>query len=70
MSDLNPTSSDSGNSPGPSKRQAQGLRYSLQEMIDEVHSEREHSVMGRELLDATEIGKMFADKRHRKRRKP
>ena len=52
-----------------SKQQAQGVRYSLKEMLDEVGAERKHSAMGRELLDATEIGKMFADKRCRKRRK-
>jgi hypothetical protein len=51
------------------KHHAQGVRYSLKEMLDEVSAERKHSAMGRELLDATEIGKMFADKRHRKRTK-
>ena len=35
----------------------------------ELGAERKHSAMGRERLDATEIGKMFADKRHRKRDK-
>ena len=46
-----------------------GLRYSLKEMLEEVSAERKHSAVGRELLDSTEIGKMFADKRHRKRTK-
>jgi hypothetical protein len=69
MNDPIPTESESGNTPPRSKRQAQGLRYSLKEMMDEVSLERKHSAMGRELLDATEIGKMFADKRHRKRTK-
>ena len=64
-----PTPSEPGDSPAQIKR-PQGLRYSLKEMVDEVNWERQHSVMGRELLDATEIGKMFADKRHRKRRNP
>lgn len=51
------------------KHQAQGVRYSLKDMIAEVKEERAQSAQGRELLDATEIGKMFADKRYRKRTK-
>ena len=64
------TPSDTGAVSTPIKRRAQGLRYSLKEMVDELNWERKHSVMGRELLDATEIGKMFADRRQRRRRKP
>jgi len=45
-----------------------GVRYSLVDMIEEVAYEREQSVMGRELVDAVEISKMFA-KRKRKIRK-
>lgn len=48
---------------------AQGVRYSLKKMLEEVSAERKHSAVGRELLDSTEIGKMFADKRYRKRTK-
>ena len=69
MGDPIPTESELVVSSVLSKRQAQGLRYSLKEMLEEVNMERKHSVLGRELLDATEIGKMFADKRHRKRTK-
>ena len=69
MSELRPTESESKTPSVRSKGPTQGLRYSLKEMVDEVNMERKHSVMGRELLDATEIDKMFADKRHRKRRK-
>ena len=69
MSDPIPTGSEPEGSSTLSKRQAQGLRYSLKDMVEEVNLERKHSVLGRELLDATEIGKMFADKRHRKRTK-
>ena len=64
-----PTESELAASSVLNKRQAQGLRYSLKDMVEEVNLERKHSVLGRELLDATEIGKMFADKRHRKRTK-
>ncbi len=49
--------------------QPQRVRYSLQEMLGEVVTERKQSAQGRELLDANEIGKMFADKRHRRRTK-
>lgn len=69
MSDSTPIESESAVSSELNKRQAQGVRYSLQEMVEEVNLERKYSVLGRELLDATEIGKMFADKRHRKRTK-
>lgn len=48
------------------KTRAQGVRYSLNEMLGEVAQERKLHTR-RELLDANEIGKMFADKRHIKR---
>jgi hypothetical protein len=38
-------------------------------MLSEVKDERAQSAQGRELLDETEIGKMFAEKRYRKRTK-
>ncbi len=44
------------------------VRYSLREMMKEVEAERKHSVLGRELVDKTEIRKMFA-KRKRKIKK-
>lgn len=69
MSDLTRTESAQGASLGRSTSHAKSVRYSLKEMLEEVSAERKHSAMGRELLDATEIGKMFADKRHRKRTK-
>jgi hypothetical protein len=49
--------------------QAIGVRYSLKDMLSEVKDERAQSAQGRELLDETEIGKMFAEKRYRKRTK-
>ena len=69
MSDSITTDSDQSTPIGHRKPQAQAVRYSLKEMLDEVVAERKHSAMGRELLDSTEIGKMFADKRHHKRTK-
>ena len=41
-------------------------RYSLQEMMAEVRLERTLSALGRELLDSTEIDKIFADQRRSK----
>ena len=35
-------------------------RYSLEEMMEEVREERKESILGRELLDSTEIEKMFS----------
>ncbi len=47
----------------------QGVRYSLKEMIEEVAIERKESVFGRELVDSTEIEKMFGKHRKKKKRK-
>ncbi len=58
-----------GNQDAPStgkKYRAQGVSYSLNEMLGEVAEERKLHTR-RELLDANEIGKMFADKRHIKK---
>jgi len=46
-----------------------GVRYSLKEMIEEVAMERRESVFGRELVDSTEIDKMFSKQRKRKKKK-
>lgn len=43
------------------------VRYSLKEMIDEVSVERRESVFGRELVDSSEIDKMFSKNRKRKK---
>ncbi len=48
--------------------QVKGMRYSLKEMMAEVRLERKHSALGRELLDSTEIDKMFTDRRRKKRK--
>jgi hypothetical protein len=69
MSDAITTESVTERTTGRSKSKAQGVRYSLKEMLDEVGAERKHSALGRELLDSTEIGKMFANKRRGKRTK-
>ncbi len=61
------TTESNQNAPSVGKKQrAQGVRYSLNEMLGEVAEERRLHTR-RELLDANEIGKMFADKRHIKR---
>jgi hypothetical protein len=46
-----------------------GLRYSLKEMMAEVVIDRRDSVFGRELVDASEIEKMFSKRVRKKRRK-
>jgi len=51
-------------SPGPPRE----ARYSLREMLAEVKEERRGTALGRELVDATEIKKMFGA-RKRKRQK-
>lgn len=43
------------------------VRYSLKEMMDEVAVERRESVFGRELVDSSEIDKMFLKNRKRKK---
>jgi len=43
------------------------VRYSLKEMINEVAVERRESVLGRELVDSSEIDKMFKKNIRRKK---
>lgn len=45
---------------------AHARRYSLKGMMAEVRSERTHSALGRELLDSTEIDKIFTGRRREK----
>jgi hypothetical protein len=44
-------------------------RYSLREMIEEVKIERRDSQFGRQLVDSTEIDKMFTKARRKKKKK-
>lgn len=46
-----------------------GGRYSLKEMMEEVAMERRESVFGRELVDTTEIEKMFSKKIRKKKKR-
>lgn len=41
----------------------QEMRYSLEEMLAEVRLERSRSALGRELLDSSEIDKLFRGRR-------
>lgn len=43
------------------------VRYSLRDLIEEVQAEREGSSIGQEIVDQTEISKLF-DKRKKGRR--
>jgi len=63
MSDMPPSKADDSRQPVAPLRE---VRYSLKAMIAEVKEERKHSALGRELVDSTEIKKMFG---HRKRKK-
>ena len=57
MSESDPTESDIE---GGLRERTKEARYSLQEMMEEVREERKESILGRELLDSTEIEKMFS----------
>ena len=39
------------------------VRYSLRELIQEVQAERESSTIGQEIVDQTEISKLFTRKK-------
>jgi hypothetical protein len=43
------------------------VRYSLRTIISEVQDERKESVLGRELIDTNEIGKMFTERKRKKK---
>jgi hypothetical protein len=55
------TSQGSGNS--TSITLLKEVRYSLRELLAEVHQEREGSTIGQEMVDQTEIGKLFKSKK-------
>ncbi|MEM7791445.1 MAG: hypothetical protein AAF546_08590 [Verrucomicrobiota bacterium] len=44
------------------------IKYSLRELMEEVVEERRDSVLGRELVDAAEIEKMFSRREHKKKK--
>ncbi len=58
MSESDPT--ESGIGMGGLRERTKEVRYSLKEMMEEVREERKESILGRELLDSTEIEKMFS----------
>lgn len=49
--------------------QVTDTRYSLKAMMDEVAAERRNSHFARELVDTTEIEKMFNKQIHNKKKK-
>lgn len=56
--------------PTPSAKPPQGdYRYSLREIIEEVKIERRDSQFGQQLVDATEIDKMFSKTKRKKKKK-
>ena len=44
----------------------QEVRYSLPEMLRELHVERTHSYFAKEIIDQVEINKIFAEARVRR----
>lgn len=69
MSEETPQHPTSETSPASAAPSVQGVRYSLKEMMAEVVIDRRDSVFGRELVDASEIEKMFSKRVRKKRRK-
>ncbi len=48
------------------KFEIQEVRYSLPEMLQELHIERTHSFFAKEILDQVEITRIFAQARARR----
>ncbi len=44
----------------------QEVRYSLPQMLSELHIERTHSFFAKEIIDQVEINKIFAEARARR----
>lgn len=53
---------------GPLQGSVSEVRYSLREMMEAVAAERRESALGRELVDTTEIEKMFSNRIRKKKR--
>jgi hypothetical protein len=53
----------------PPSNAPKGVRYSLKEIMEEVAIDRRDSVFGRELVDETEIDKMFGKQVRKKKKK-
>ncbi|MEM8867570.1 MAG: hypothetical protein AAGC73_04820 [Verrucomicrobiota bacterium] len=51
----------------PARISILNTKYSLRELMEEVVEERRDSVLGRELVDAAEIEKMFSRRERKKR---
>ncbi len=66
MSESN--TSDSGPSAPAAHGALREVRYSLREMMAEVKEERKQSALGRELVDTTEIKKMFGHSKRKKKK--
>ena len=64
--DANPSSPQKAARPGSTLKE---VRYSLSELLEEVNSEREGSSIGQEIVDQSEIGKLFSSKKKARRGK-
>jgi len=67
MSDPKTTTKSFGPNPSQVNSHIKEVRYSLAEMMDEVRAERKQSALGREMVDSTEINKMFAGRKRKKK---
>ena len=47
----------------------QEVRYSLREILQEVRAEKETSSLGQEIVDQSEISKLFTSKKRKRRGK-
>ena len=47
----------------------QEVRYSLKEILEEVRAEKETSSLGQEIVDQTEISKLFTSNKRKRRGK-
>ena len=61
------SSSKSNDSSGTNKLKE--VRYSLRELLAEVQQEREGSSIGQEIVDQSEIGKLFSSNKKARRGK-
>ena len=55
--------SNEANVPGPRKAALKEVQYSLTELLKEVQQEREASSIGQEIVDQSEISKLFNRKK-------
>jgi hypothetical protein len=66
-SSIHPSSSPAAAAKG--RKVMREMRYSLEEILEEIRAEDKASLIGRETVDQSEIGKLFGTRKKRKQRK-